>query len=70
MPEYVFPRIRENMLFDGKVKKLRINGLVSKSFPGKKHVRVQRGGEGGGGRWSGPPPLKNHRLITIVVQIP
>ena len=44
---YVFPRIREKMLLDGKVKKLRINGLVSKSFPGKKHVRIQRGGAGG-----------------------
>ena len=42
-----FPRIRENMLFDGKVKMLRINGLVSKSFPGKKHVRIQRGVGGG-----------------------
>ena len=36
------------MLFDGKVKKLRINGLVIKSFPGKKHVRIQRGGGAGG----------------------
>ena len=35
------------MLFDGKVKKLRINELVSKSFPGKKHVRIQRGVGGG-----------------------
>ena len=52
MPEYVSPRIRENMLFDGKVKKLRINELVSKSFPGKKHVRIQRGR--GGDRWYGP----------------
>ena len=50
------------MLFDGKVKKLRINGLVSKSFPGKKHVRIQRGG--GGGRWS-RSPLKNHRNIVF-----
>ena len=48
------------MLFDGKVKKLRINGLVSKSFPGKKHVRIQRGV--GEGRWS-RSPLKNHRNI-------
>ena len=63
MSEYVFPRIKEKMLFDGKVKKLQINGLVSKSFPGEKHVRIQRrggggGGGGGGGRWSGPAPLE------------
>ena len=68
MPEYVFPRIRENM-FDGKVKKLWINGLVSKSFPGKKHVRIQRGGGGGAGGQN-PPPLKNHRHMTKVVWIP
>ena len=58
MPEYVFPRIRENM-FDGKVKKLWINGLVSKSFPGKKHVRIQRGGGGGAGGQNPPPPEKS-----------
>ena len=48
------------MLFDGKVNTLRINGLVCKPFPGKKHVRIQRGD-----RWSGPPPLKNHRNIGL-----
>ena len=40
---------------------LRINGLVSKSFPGKKHVRIQRGGGGGGQVVQ--IPLKNHRNI-------
>ena len=61
----VFPRIRENMLFDGKVKKLRINGLVSKSF------EACADPEGRGGGAGGPdPPLKNHRHITIVVRIP
>ena len=39
-----------NMLFDGKLKKLRNNGLVSKSFPGKKHGQLQREWGGGGGR--------------------
>ena len=59
------------MLFDGKVKKLRINGSVYKSFPGEKHVLIRRGGgEGGEGKEGGrgqvvrtPNPLKFHRNI-------
>ena len=50
------------MLFDGEVKKLRINGLVSKSFPCKKHVRIQRGGAGGQSR----PSPENHKAALNV----
>ena len=48
------------MLLEGKVKKLRINGLVSKSFPGKRHVRIQRG-VGGGEVVQTPPPEKSQK---------
>ena len=69
------------MLFDGKVKKkLRINGLVSKSFPGKKHVRIQRGGQVvrtpheksqniGFHSNSGPDPLKKHKATKPALNV-
>ena len=41
-----------------RLKKLRINGLVNKSFPGKKHVRIQKGG---GGVGPDPPPEKSQK---------